>query len=90
MSEPSREPRPWAGFRRSQAHAAPRFDGFVGFHPRSREGLFSAASWKSSPGSAEHADYNAGRVIDEIEKQGKLDNTLIFYIWGETVPRPKA
>jgi len=34
-------------------------------------------------GFAEHADYNAGRVIDEIEKQGKLDNTLVFYIWGD-------
>ena len=34
-------------------------------------------------GFAEHADYNAGRVIDEIEKQGKLDNTLIFYMWGD-------
>lgn len=34
-------------------------------------------------GFAEHADYNAGRVIDEIERQGKLDNTLIFYIWGD-------
>jgi arylsulfatase len=56
------------------------------------------ASWDSIPeaekpfqrrlmevfaGFAEHADYNAGRVIDEIEKQGKLDNTLIFYIWGD-------
>ena len=27
--------------------------------------------------------YNAGRVIDEIEKDGKLNNTLIFYIWGD-------
>ena len=34
-------------------------------------------------GFTEHADYNAGRVIDEIEKQGRLDNTLIFYIWGD-------
>ncbi len=34
-------------------------------------------------GFTEHADFNAGRVIDEIEKQGKLDNTLIFYIWGD-------
>ena len=34
-------------------------------------------------GFVEHADYNAGRVIDEIEKEGKLDNTLIFYIWGD-------
>lgn len=58
----------------------------------------SMASWESIPedekpfqrrlmeifaGFAEHADYNAGRVIDEIEKEGKLDNTLIFYIWGD-------
>lgn len=56
------------------------------------------ASWDSIPedekpfqrrlmevfaGFTEHADYHAGRVIDEIEKQGKLDNTLIFYIWGD-------
>lgn len=56
------------------------------------------ASWESIPetekpfqrrlmevfaGFAEHADYNAGLVIDEIERQGKLDNTLIFYIWGD-------
>jgi len=34
-------------------------------------------------GFAEHADYNAGKVIDEIEKEGKLNNTLIFYIWGD-------
>ena len=52
------------------------------------------ASWDSIPedekpfqrrlmevfaGFTEHADYHAGRVIDEIEKQGKLDNTLILY-----------
>jgi len=56
------------------------------------------ASWESIPesekpfqrrlmevfaGFAEHADYNAGLIIEEIEKQGKLDNTLIFYIWGD-------
>ncbi len=34
-------------------------------------------------GFTEHADYNAGRVIDEIERQGRLDNTLIFYVWGD-------
>ena len=58
----------------------------------------SMASWDSIPekekpfqrrlmevfaGFTEHADYNAGRVIAEIERQGKLDNTLIFYIWGD-------
>ena len=59
----------------------------------------SMASWDSIPeaerpfqrrlmevfaGFTEHADYNAGRVIDEIEREGKLNNTLIFYIWGDS------
>ncbi len=58
----------------------------------------SMASWASIPedekpfqrrlmeifaGFTEHADHNAGRVIAEIERQGRLDNTLIFYIWGD-------
>jgi arylsulfatase len=34
-------------------------------------------------GFAGHADYNASRVIDEIEQEGKLNNALIFYIWGD-------
>lgn len=34
-------------------------------------------------GFAEHADYNAGRIIDALEKSGELENTLIFYIWGD-------
>lgn len=56
------------------------------------------ASWDSIPeaekpfqrrlmevfaGFTEHADHHVGRVIDEIEKEGRLDNTLIFYIWGD-------
>lgn len=58
----------------------------------------SMAAWESIPeaerpfqrrlmeifaGFVEQADYEAGRVIDEIEKMGELDNTLIFYIWGD-------
>lgn len=58
----------------------------------------SLAAWDSIPdaekpfqrrlmevwaGFTEHADHHAGRVIAEIERQGKLDNTLIFYIWGD-------
>jgi arylsulfatase A-like enzyme len=58
----------------------------------------SMASWDSIPeaerpfqrrltevfaGFSEHADYNAGRIIDEIDREGKLANTLIFYIWGD-------
>ncbi len=34
-------------------------------------------------GFTEHADAQAGRVIDEVEKLGYGDNTLVFYIWGD-------
>jgi arylsulfatase A-like enzyme len=34
-------------------------------------------------GFAEHADVQVGRVIDEIERLGLAENTLIFYIWGD-------
>ena len=34
-------------------------------------------------GYAEHVDVQVGRVIDEIEKLGYGDNTLIFYVWGD-------
>ena len=31
----------------------------------------------------EHADVQAGRIVDEIDALGYGDNTLIFYIWGD-------
>jgi arylsulfatase len=34
-------------------------------------------------GYTEHADTQAGRLIDEIEKLGLRENTLIFYVWGD-------
>ena len=58
----------------------------------------SMPSWESIPederpfqrrlmevaaGFAEHVDVQAGRIIDEIDKLGYGDNTLIFYIWGD-------
>jgi arylsulfatase len=58
----------------------------------------SMASWASIPesekpfqrrlmevfaGFTEHADHHAGRIIEQIEKMGELDNTIIFYIWGD-------
>ena len=32
---------------------------------------------------AAYTDHEIGRVIQSIEDMGKLDNTLIFYIWGD-------
>jgi arylsulfatase len=34
-------------------------------------------------GFAEHADVQAGRLMDELESLGYGDNTLVFYIWGD-------
>ncbi len=34
-------------------------------------------------GFSENADWNVGRLLDEIEEMGELDNTLIVYIWGD-------
>ena len=34
-------------------------------------------------GYAEHVDVQVGRLIDEIERMGHGDNTLVFYIWGD-------
>ncbi len=34
-------------------------------------------------GFQENADWNIGRLLDSIEEMGDLDDTLIFYIWGD-------
>jgi arylsulfatase len=34
-------------------------------------------------GYSENADWNVGRLLDELDEMGELDNTLIFYIWGD-------
>jgi arylsulfatase len=58
----------------------------------------SLASWDSIPedekpfqrrlmevfaGFTEHADAQVGRMVDEIDRLGYGDNTLILYIWGD-------
>jgi arylsulfatase A-like enzyme/uncharacterized membrane protein len=34
-------------------------------------------------GFSENADWNVGRLLDELEEMGDLENTLILYIWGD-------
>ena len=34
-------------------------------------------------GYSANADWNVGRLLDAIEEMGELDNTLVFYIWGD-------
>jgi arylsulfatase A-like enzyme len=37
-----------------------------------------------------YTDYEIGRVIDEVEREGKLDNTLIIYISGDNGASPEG
>jgi arylsulfatase len=34
-------------------------------------------------GYAEHVDVQVGRLVDEVERLGWGDDTLVFYIWGD-------
>jgi arylsulfatase len=34
-------------------------------------------------GFAEHVDVQVGRLVDEVERLGYGENTLVFYIWGD-------
>jgi arylsulfatase len=34
-------------------------------------------------GYSENADHNVGRLLDALEEMGDLDDTLIFYVWGD-------
>ena len=34
-------------------------------------------------GYQENADWNVGRLLDDLAQLGDLDNTLIFYVWGD-------
>lgn len=34
-------------------------------------------------GFSENTDWNIGRLLDAIENLDELDNTLVFYIWGD-------
>lgn len=34
-------------------------------------------------GFTEHVDVQVGRIVNEVDKLGYGDNTLIFYIWGD-------
>ena len=55
----------------------------VGLARRRRRRSSTPARWRSTRASQENADWNVGRLLDAVEEMGDLDNTLIFYIWGD-------
>jgi arylsulfatase A-like enzyme len=48
-----------------------------------QERPFQRRLMEVAAGYAEHVDVQVGRLVDEIERMGYADNTLVFYIWGD-------
>lgn len=68
----------------ANAQNSPRPDGMPSWDsiPESQK-PFQRRLMEIFAGFAEHADTQAGKLIDELERLGIRDNTLIFYIWGD-------
>ncbi|HSX49551.1 MAG TPA: arylsulfatase [Cellvibrio sp.] len=47
------------------------------------ERAFQSRLMEVFAGYTEHADTQAGRLIDELDRLGIRDNTVIFYVWGD-------
>ncbi|WP_394248470.1 arylsulfatase [Arthrobacter pityocampae] len=63
---------------------APRPDAFPAWDslPAADRRLY-ARQMEVFAGFSENADWNVGRLLDEVEAMGELDNTLVIYIWGD-------
>ena len=68
----------------SDAKLTPRPDAFPAWDglPDDQKALY-ARQMEVYAGYQENADWNVGRLLDAIEGMGQLDNTLVFYIWGD-------
>lgn len=44
---------------------------------------FQARLMEVAAGFGEHADVQAGRLLDEVDRLGYADNTIVLYIWGD-------
>ena len=66
------------------AELTPRAENMAGWDeiPESQR-AFQRRLMEVFAGFAEHTDAQAGRLIDEIERLGYGENTIILYIWGD-------
>ncbi|MDT7681117.1 MAG: hypothetical protein QOG57_1427 [Pseudonocardiales bacterium] len=48
-----------------------------------QERPFQRRLMEVAAGYGEHVDVQVGRLIDEVERLGYAENTLVFYIWGD-------
>ena len=83
MSASSSAPRQKAGFPLN-AQLTPRHESMQSWDSIPEdEKPFQRRLMEVAAGFTEHVDVQVGRVIDEIDKLGYGDNTLIFYVWGD-------
>ncbi|MGN6427463.1 MAG: arylsulfatase [Leifsonia sp.] len=73
-----------AGWIPEDAELTPRPDGLQAWadvpeHQRP----FQRRLMEVAAGFGEHADVQAGRVVDELDALGYGDNTIVIYIWGD-------
>jgi len=73
-----------AGWVPQNAELTPRPDSLQGWDDiPEHQKPFQARLMEVCAGFGEHADVQAGRLVDELENLGYLDNTIIMYIWGD-------
>jgi len=66
------------------AELTPRPDLFPAWDSLSdQEKKLYARQMEVFAGYSENADWNVGRLLDAIDGMGDLEDTLIFYIWGD-------
>ncbi|MCM2350907.1 MAG: arylsulfatase [Bacteriovoracaceae bacterium] len=68
----------------SEAKLTSRPEGLVGWDeiPENQK-PFQTRLMEVYAGMTEHTDNQGGRILDELERLGIRDNTLIIYIWGD-------
>jgi arylsulfatase len=87
----------WDAYR-ERAHAGAKAAGWIPADAELTPRPDTLAAWDDIPehqkpfqrrlmevaaGFGEHADVQAGRLIDEVERLGYGDDTIIIYIWGD-------
>jgi arylsulfatase len=83
---------------RERAFRRAKAKGWIPANAKNTPRPASLASWDSIPedqrpfqrrlmelfaGFTEHVDHQVGRLVDEVERLGYGENTIIFYIWGD-------
>ncbi len=73
-----------AGWVPEDAELTPRPETLAGWDSvPDEERAFQIRLMEVFAGFVEHADTQGGRILDELERSGRLDNTLVFYVWGD-------